>query len=150
VNGVTSTGAGETTTEAAREPERAVDAAGSRRPARPAAGGAWWVSGGVAPASPWCYAPGGRPRPRWAGRGGAEMDTTATATGAATWVARPATGLPAPPGAGRWGVVHAPTGRWVAFGSAARCRALAAHLTEADSLLRRHARSGPRRARPDA
>jgi hypothetical protein len=49
-------------------------------------------------------------------------------------------GLPAPPpaapvGAGRWGVVHRPSGRWVAFGSEARCRRLAAHLTEADAIL---------------
>jgi hypothetical protein len=59
------------------------------------------------------------------------------AAGAATWVARPMMGTPTLPGAVRWGVIHAPTGRWVAFGSEARCRALAAHLTEVDAILRR-------------
>ena len=54
---------------------------------------------------------------------------------AATWEARPAQGGRGSPGVVRWGVVHRPTGRWVAFGSEARCRALAAHLTEADSIL---------------
>ena len=56
-------------------------------------------------------------------------------TAATTWEARPVQGHPAFPGAVRWGVVHRPTGRWMAFGSEARCRALAAHLTEADSIL---------------
>ncbi len=57
------------------------------------------------------------------------------AAGAATWVARPMMGAPALPGAVRWGVVHVETGRVAAIGSAARCRALAAHLTEADAVL---------------
>ncbi len=62
------------------------------------------------------------------------------ATGAAaTWVARPAMGAPELPGAVRWGVIHVPTGRWVAFGSEARCRALVAHLTEVDAILARRA-----------
>jgi hypothetical protein len=69
------------------------------------------------------------------------MDAPAAAT---TWEARPAAGLPAPPGVTpvgvvRWGVVYRPTGRWVAFGSEARCRRLAAHLTEADAILARAA-----------
>jgi hypothetical protein len=52
---------------------------------------------------------------------------------AAGWEARPA-----PPGV-RWGVVQVPSGRWVAFGDEARCRRLAAHLTEVDALLTRPA-----------
>jgi hypothetical protein len=63
----------------------------------------------------------------------------APAAGAATWVARPMMGAPALPGAVRWGVIHVPTGRWVAFGSEARCRALVAHLTEVDAILARRA-----------
>ena len=59
----------------------------------------------------------------------------ATGAAAATWVARPAMGAPELPGAVRWGVYSAPTGRWVAFGSEARCRALVAHLTEVDAIL---------------
>ena len=59
----------------------------------------------------------------------------ATGAAAATWVARPAMGAPELPGAGRWGVVYAPTGRWVAFGSEARCRSLVAHLTAVDTIL---------------
>jgi hypothetical protein len=35
----------------------------------------------------------------------------------------------------RWGVFYAPTGRWVAFGTEARCRSLVAHLTEVDAIL---------------
>ena len=46
---------------------------------------------------------------------------------------------------GREGLRDAP----VAFGSQARCRQVAAHLTEADAILRRHAPSGPRPRRPD-
>ena len=38
---------------------------------------------------------------------------------------------------GRWGIEHRPTGAWVAFGSEAGCRTLAAQLTEADAGLRR-------------
>ena len=38
---------------------------------------------------------------------------------------------------GRWGIAHRPTGRWVAFGSEARCRRLAAQLAEVDALLTR-------------
>ena len=38
---------------------------------------------------------------------------------------------------GRWGMAHGPTGRWVALGTVARCRALAAQLTAADAGLRR-------------
>jgi len=59
----------------------------------------------------------------------------ATAAGRARWAARPAMGTPELPGAVRWGVYYAPTGRWVAFGSEARCRALVAHLTEVDAIL---------------
>jgi hypothetical protein len=58
----------------------------------------------------------------------------ATGAVAAPWVARPAMGAP---GAGRWGGVHAPSGRWVAFGSEARCRAVAAQLRQVDASLRR-------------
>jgi hypothetical protein len=43
-------------------------------------------------------------------------------------------GAPTLPGAVRWGVVHPPSGRWVAFGSEAVCRRLAAYLTEADAI----------------
>jgi hypothetical protein len=60
------------------------------------------------------------------------MDAPVAAT---TWEARPAQSGRVFPGVVRWGVVHLPTGRWVAFGSEARCRDLAAHLTEADSIL---------------
>ena len=38
---------------------------------------------------------------------------------------------------GRWGIEHRPTGRWVAFGTEARCRRLVAQLTEADAGRRR-------------
>ena len=58
-----------------------------------------------------------------------------------TWEARPMRGDPALPGAVRWGVVHLPTGRWMASGSEARCRRLAAHLTAADAILARPAGS---------
>jgi hypothetical protein len=47
-----------------------------------------------------------------------------------TWPARAAPG-------GRWGIEHRPTGRWVAFGSEARCRRLAAQLAEVDAILTR-------------
>ena len=66
----------------------------------------------------------------------------APAAGAATWVARPMMGAPALPGAVRWGVIHVPTGRWVAFGSEARCRALVTHLTEVDAIVRPSAGTG--------
>jgi hypothetical protein len=74
------------------------------------------------------------------------MDAPAAA--AATWEARPATGPPAPPGVApggtvRWGLLHLPSGRWVAFGSEARCRRLAAHLAEADAILARAAPPPP-------
>ena len=59
----------------------------------------------------------------------------APAVGTAAWVARPAMGAPELPGAVRWGVVYAPTGRWVAFGSEARCRSLVAHLAAVDTIL---------------
>jgi len=62
------------------------------------------------------------------------MNAPAAAT---TWEARPMMGTPKLPGAVRWGVVHRPTGRWVAFGSEARCRRLAAHLAAADAILTR-------------
>ena len=48
---------------------------------------------------------------------------------------RPVAGGAAPPPAARWGVVQRPTGRWMVFGSEARCRALAARLTEAGATL---------------
>jgi hypothetical protein len=66
----------------------------------------------------------------------------ATGTGAAAWVARPMLGTPELPGAVRWGVVHGETGRWVAFGSEARCRALVTHLTEVDAIVRPSAGTG--------
>jgi hypothetical protein len=68
------------------------------------------------------------------------MNAPAAAT---TWEARPAAGAPGLPGAVRWGVVHLPSGRWVAFGSEARCRRLAAHLTETDAILARAAPPPP-------
>jgi hypothetical protein len=40
---------------------------------------------------------------------------------------------------GRWGIEHRPTERWVAYGSEAQCRTLAAHLNEADAILARSA-----------
>jgi hypothetical protein len=63
-------------------------------------------------------------------------------TKATMWEARPAPGLLAPPGVApigtvRWGVVYLPTGRWVVYGSEARCRRLAAQLAEADAILAR-------------
>jgi hypothetical protein len=55
------------------------------------------------------------------------------------WEARPlAWPARAAPG-GRWGIEHRPTGRWVAFGSEALCRRLAAQLAEADAILARTA-----------
>jgi hypothetical protein len=57
---------------------------------------------------------------------------TAATAGGGAWEARP---LDATALGGRWGLAHRPTGRWVAYGSAARCRALAAHLNEADAIL---------------
>ena len=68
----------------------------------------------------------------------------APAAGAATWVARPTTGAPDAPGTGRWGVVHVPSGHWVAFGSEARCRAVAAQLRAVDAILRRRGASEAR------
>jgi hypothetical protein len=59
----------------------------------------------------------------------------ATGAGRAAWEARRLPGRPALFGGTRWGVVHVPTGRWVAFSSEARCRRMAAHLTEADAIL---------------
>jgi hypothetical protein len=47
------------------------------------------------------------------------------------WEARPVAGG----AAARWGVVHRPTGRWVAFGSEAQCRRVATRLTEANATL---------------
>ena len=73
-----------------------------------------------------------------------------SAAAATTWEARPAQGHPASPGAERWGVVHRPTGRWTAFGSEARCRQLAAHLTEVDAILSRPGPAGTGPGRPDA
>ena len=57
---------------------------------------------------------------------------------AATWEARRLGALPLLRSV-RWGVVHVPTGRCVAFGNEARCRQLAAHLTEVDAILTRPA-----------
>jgi hypothetical protein len=70
------------------------------------------------------------------------MDATEAGAGAATWEARPL-------GGGRRGVVHRQTGRWVAFGGAARCRLLAAHLNEADAILRGPAPAGTASGSPD-
>jgi hypothetical protein len=53
------------------------------------------------------------------------------------WKARPLEGQTARPESGRWGVVHVPTGRWIAFGSERRCRAVAAQLAEIVAILRR-------------
>jgi hypothetical protein len=63
--------------------------------------------------------PGGHPGP-----------TMAAAAGP-VWEAHPAAGG----AAARWGVVHRPTGRWVAFGSEAQCRRVATRLIEADATL---------------
>src|SRR5262245_52818367 len=69
--------------------------------------------------------------------------------GAIKWEARPA--IVAPPGPGhapeavRWGVVHVPSHRWIAFGDEARCRRLVAHLTEADAIFGGPNAGGPRR-----
>jgi hypothetical protein len=57
---------------------------------------------------------------------------------AATWEARRLGALPRLRPV-RWGVVHVPTGRCVAFGSEARCRQMAAHLAEVDAILTRPA-----------
>jgi hypothetical protein len=57
------------------------------------------------------------------------------APAATTWEARPVPGTARLPGAVHWGVVYRPSGRWVAFGSEALCRRLAAHLTETDAIL---------------
>jgi hypothetical protein len=73
--------------------------------------------------------------PARGGDTGPTMDATATASGT-RWEARPL--APRAPG-GRWGVAYLPTGRWVAFGGEARCRALVAHLTEVDAILARNA-----------
>jgi hypothetical protein len=51
------------------------------------------------------------------------------------WEAHPAPGEADPPPPARWGVVHRPTGRWVAFGDEAQCRRVAARLTEANATL---------------
>jgi hypothetical protein len=69
---------------------------------------------------------------------------------APTWEARPMQGHSAYPGAVRWGVMHLPTGRWVAFGSEARCRQLASHLTEADAILSGPVSADRRADGPDA
>jgi hypothetical protein len=62
------------------------------------------------------------------------MEATTLTTG---WEARPlAWPARAVPG-GRWGIEHRPTGRRVAFGSEARCRALVAPLAEVDAVLSR-------------
>ena len=53
-------------------------------------------------------------------------ETTATSIGS-EWAARRL--------AVRWGIQHRPSGRWVAFGSEARCRSLVAHLAESDAIL---------------
>ena len=57
--------------------------------------------------------------------------TTASVVGA-EWVARP---LAAQAPEGRWGIAHRPTGRWIAYGSEARCRSLAAQLAADDGGL---------------
>ena len=54
------------------------------------------------------------------------------------WAARPLTWPARVAPGGRWGIAHRPTGRWVAFGTEARCRRLAAHLAAADAILTRH------------
>jgi hypothetical protein len=67
------------------------------------------------------------------------MDATAP-TIATGWEARPVAAQPAAPATGgRWGIVLRSTGRWVAPGSEARCRALVAHLAEVDAILTRSA-----------
>jgi hypothetical protein len=63
------------------------------------------------------------------------VKATAVMTGTG-WVARPRAARTRPE---RWGIVYRPTGRWVAYGSEARCRALAKHLTEVDAILDRSA-----------
>jgi hypothetical protein len=65
------------------------------------------------------------------------MIETATASlVGAEWEARP---LDAQAPEGRWGIQYRPTGRWIAYGHAARCRALARQLAAADAILARSA-----------
>jgi hypothetical protein len=59
------------------------------------------------------------------------------------WEARPVPETP-PAEARRWGGAHVPCGCWVAFGSAARRRAMAAQLVAVDAILRRPGASGRR------
>jgi hypothetical protein len=61
------------------------------------------------------------------------MDTLETA--AVLWEARPVRRPPEALGEPRWGVIHVPSGRWVAFGDEARCRRMVAHLIHADAVL---------------
>ena len=67
----------------------------------------------------------------------AAMAATRRSARGTGWEARPLAGPARATPGGRWGIEHRPTGAWVAFGSEARCRALAAQLTEADAGLRR-------------
>jgi hypothetical protein len=112
---------------------------------RPVAGGRRWTGGGGAGGrgraggpeadraadGPGMREPHARPGP--GDDTGPVTDATAAPVGTG-WVARP---LAARTPGGRWGLEHRPTGRWVAVGSEARCRTLAAHLTEADAILAR-------------
>jgi len=51
---------------------------------------------------------------------------------------------------GRWGIEYGPTGRWVAYGSEARCRRLVAQLAEVDAILARAGAPPPVPAVPAA
>ena len=64
------------------------------------------------------------------------MAATAAASGT-EWEARPLAGPARATPGGRWGIEYRPTGRWVAYGSEARCRRLAAQLAEVDAILAR-------------
>ena len=62
------------------------------------------------------------------------IETAPASVVGAEWEARP---LDAQAPGGRWGIQYRPTGRWIAYGSASRCRALARQL--ADAILGRRA-----------
>jgi hypothetical protein len=65
------------------------------------------------------------------------MATTRRSASGTGWAARPLTWPARATPGGRWGIEHRPTGAWMAFGTEARCRALAAQFAEADALLAR-------------
>ena len=77
------------------------------------------------------------------------MEVKAAAKGIETeWVARPRAARTRPE---RWGIVYRPTGRWVAYGSETRCRALVTHLAAVVPILAQSAPpAAPLRALPAA